>query len=342
MSLELFVNRDYENDLVYLKDGKYYDAVTLQPYQIPEGSVLIKLLEWNQHDLDNFSSKPLYVLTHNKWIIFDVQPNGSLVTIAQSDILDNDESLVNATIFTLPDLSVPSTENEGLTELPKKDIPIEVYERFVFMINNGMSLNQYNEAVPEIGVHRENTPPPISGVPGSVGLSDRVSSGGYVNPVSIARSIETALSEPGSPTYDGSLGSYNEEHIPVNELKFEQMMLSPVASPVKSPGPIIQEDPLLKQSFDVLMKQVYNLPVEIPPFLVVDGSPIHFIDLNMARQLLDSGQIERYIFDPMLQPWAGHPFLSNRILTLFDKNGNSCLVRASYNPETRQLNQPVN
>ena len=206
MSLQLFVNRDYENNLIYFLNGKYYDATTLTPYQFPEGSSsarLTKLLEWFPEQIEAIPSRPVYVLTHNKWIIFGVQADGSLLVIAQSGPIDDDERVVDATIFKLPDIST-----EPLSELPRRDFPMNIYERFIFLVNNGMRLTEYNNAIPTIGIQPSDIPQPIAGLPGgSIGLSDRVASGGHVNPfapVSIRPSSETALSPPGSPVYDGA------------------------------------------------------------------------------------------------------------------------------------------
>lgn len=416
MSLQLLINRDYENDLVYLINGKYYGAVTLTPYQLPSGSTLIKLLEWTDQDLQNISSRPLFVLLNrDRWTILEVLTNGSLMTVAQSNPLKNNEIVINATIFKLPDLS--SIKGDEIAELPKRDFPMEIYERFVFMVNNGMKLNQFDEAFPEVGVRPEDIPQPIPGLPGgSVGLSDRVTSGNYSGsaPVSIRRSVETALSEPGSPSlsYDGvyeenetlreiSSPLFNGMQSPLENignpprlfdgqspssplnyedlerqgdiilqrqmeemrsrtgyrqpssggLRVEQMerdaifshglSFSPVDSPVRSPVRSPEADPLLQQSYETLMKQIYNLPVKLPPYLVINNIPTYFINFDQAGQLLSTGQVERFILDPILQPWAGHPFLSNRIIRLFDLNGNSYLVKANYDFRTGQIYPPI-
>jgi len=38
MSSQLYLNRAYQNNLVYQIGGKYYDGLTLTPYEFPEGT----------------------------------------------------------------------------------------------------------------------------------------------------------------------------------------------------------------------------------------------------------------------------------------------------------------
>jgi hypothetical protein len=274
MSVSLYVNNNYQNDLIYLYNGKYYNAVTLSPDQ-DSPSDLTKLLEWTDEQIRSIPSNPLYVLTYKKWIIFSAQADGSLAVVSQSGPINDDEVLVNATIFKLPDL-----EN-NFNELPRRDFPMNVFERFVFLVNNGMTIGQFNNAEPEVGVR----------------------------PVSIERSFETALSEPGSPIYDGSASPIFESPPPSEPKVINQ----------KSP----EEDDIFKQSYETLMKQLYGFPVQLPSHLM--GIP--FIESFQADYLLKTKQIESYSIDPILQPWAGHPSSPIRIITLIDKNGNSYLVR---------------
>ncbi len=73
--------------------------------------------------------------------------------------------------------------------------------------------------------------------------------------------------------------------------------------------------------------------------------------------MFQDNQVERYIVDPILQPWSGKPeglqrplhsnavqlppTSPNRILTLFDKNGVTYLVKAQYNQTANQIYPPV-
>ena len=86
-----------------------------------------------------------------------------------------------------------------------------------------------------------------------------------------------------------------------------------------------------------LIKRLYNLPVDMPEFLIVNGLKLNFIPFSQVSSI----QIERYIIEPLLQPWAGPPNIQNRIITIFDKNGMTYLLKANYDPVSNQIFPPV-
>ena len=102
---------------------------------------------------------------------------------------------------------------------------------------------------------------------------------------------------------------------------------------------VVQEpaDQLAQQSYETLVKQLYGLPVTLPESLIVNGLRLEFIPFSQ----LNSIQIDRYIIEPLLQPWAGPPSSQNRILTIFGKNGMTYLVKAMYNQATNKIFPPV-
>jgi len=104
-----------------------------------------------------------------------------------------------------------------------------------------------------------------------------------------------------------------------------------------------QEDELQKQSYETLLKQLYNLPNAdaLPEFLIINGLRISFISFEEITQMLNQNQIERFVIEPLLQPWAGNLGTTNRILTIFSKNGMTYLVKANYNPVNNSINQPI-
>jgi hypothetical protein len=101
------------------------------------------------------------------------------------------------------------------------------------------------------------------------------------------------------------------------------------------------EDTLLRDSHETLVKQLYGFPVQTPEFLIVNDLRANFIPFDQMAQMLQSNQIERYVLDSMLQPWAGPPNKPNRILTMFGKNGITYLVKAQYNQVNNQIYPPV-
>lgn len=93
----------------------------------------------------------------------------------------------------------------------------------------------------------------------------------------------------------------------------------------------------VQQSYETLIKQLYGLPVVLPQFLILNGLKVNFISFEQ----LSSIQIERYIIEPLLQPWSGPPNTLNRILTIFGKNGITYLVKVRYDQATNHIYPPV-
>ena len=94
---------------------------------------------------------------------------------------------------------------------------------------------------------------------------------------------------------------------------------------------------LLNTSYENLLKQLYRIPVQLPEFLIINGSRINFISFQMLTQ----NQIERFDLNPLLQPLAGLPESSNRILTVVDKNDTTYLVKVRYDQTTNQAYPPI-
>jgi hypothetical protein len=143
-----------------------------------------------------------------------------------------------------------------------------------------------------------------------------------------------------------SLEDLGQSHISSSEQNVS------LASPTNQPPSIIQNETqmqsLLRQSYETLIKQLYSIPVELPPFLIINGIRSNFIPFQEVAEMLQTNQIERYTIDPILQPWAGvppvsgvFPGTSNRIITMFGKNGITYLVKARYDPQTNQISPPI-
>jgi hypothetical protein len=94
---------------------------------------------------------------------------------------------------------------------------------------------------------------------------------------------------------------------------------------------------LAQLSYETLVKRLYGLPVEMPQFLIVNGLKLNFIPFSEVSKI----QIDRYIIEPLLQPWSGPPSSPNRIITIFAKNGMTYLVKAKYDQVSNQIFQPV-
>lgn len=93
---------------------------------------------------------------------------------------------------------------------------------------------------------------------------------------------------------------------------------------------------LLQMSYETLIKQLYGIPLEpypVPEYLIINGLKVNFIPFQNVTNL----QIERWIIDPVVQPWAGPPGTPNRIITIFTRNGLTYLVKARYDSVTNQV-----
>lgn len=100
---------------------------------------------------------------------------------------------------------------------------------------------------------------------------------------------------------------------------------------------ISQGDDLFVMSYETLSRQLYGLPVIIPEFLVINGLRVNFIPFETIAKMISKNEIERWIIDPLLQPFAGPPGTNYRIFTFFGKNGITYLVKARYNTQTNQI-----
>lgn len=90
------------------------------------------------------------------------------------------------------------------------------------------------------------------------------------------------------------------------------------------------------QSYDALLKQLYGIPVELPPSLNLNGLEIPVISFSELPAL----RIVGFRLDPLLQPWAGPPSSPNRIITLILQDGRSALIKARYDADRNELHPP--
>ncbi|CAN5887423.1 hypothetical protein BH23THE1_BH23THE1_34340 [soil metagenome] len=92
----------------------------------------------------------------------------------------------------------------------------------------------------------------------------------------------------------------------------------------------LTRDDLQYQPQSPVRLQQTNLvfPHDIKPWIISFGE---------AGNMLQSGQIEKYVVDPSLQSSTGS---QNKTVTLFGKNGITYLVRARYDEATNQIFPP--
>ena len=86
----------------------------------------------------------------------------------------------------------------------------------------------------------------------------------------------------------------------------------------------------IEQPYEVL-RSIYST---LPDHLIINGLMVNFISFQQIADMLNQGQIERYIIDPLLQPWAQEPY---KILTFFSKNGMTYLAKVKYDQVSNQI-----
>jgi hypothetical protein len=94
------------------------------------------------------------------------------------------------------------------------------------------------------------------------------------------------------------------------------------------------ENITFKESYEMLLKRLYNLSIILPEYLVINGLKVNFIPFSQVSTI----QIQKYIIDPLFQPWTSSP---NKVITIFDKNGMTYLVHAQYDQSTNQIFPPI-
>ena len=78
--------------------------------------------------------------------------------------------------------------------------------------------------------------------------------------------------------------------------------------------------------------------------IVLQHPTLNLTSFEEVSQMLSRNEIVKYIIDPSLQIWVGGislPGISDRILTLFDRSGQTYLVKAKYDPQTHQIYPPI-
>lgn len=89
-----------------------------------------------------------------------------------------------------------------------------------------------------------------------------------------------------------------------------------------------QEDNIHK-----FMEMVQMMPKQLPQYINVDGVRSKVIPFEELAKI----QITRWEINPIVQEWATPP---NKIITIYDINGTSYMVKARHDQETNQLLPP--
>ena len=303
--IALYVPTDVTQTPQY-KFGRFYSSVTLEP-ELPLRLNLAIII-----NTEILTSKPLLVLYElfNRWGLY-VTDGNDLYNIGHSETYYRSSHRPLA----VHELTVPRLNPLGLNIIPSP--------------KPNFNQNQKNLIM--------NSRSPVAGI----------IVGGSHGAVEMDRSESGRPRPYGRPVMNSSLNVDFDGPSPrVSPPQSPRVGLPSISggSPRRrspSPQPInrIPEstDQLAQLSYETLVKQLYGLPVELPQFLIVNDLRLEFIPFSQ----LSSIQIERYIIEPLLQPWAGPPSTQNRIITIFGTNGMTYLVKALYDQATNRIFPPV-
>ena len=306
-ALELHIPNDRTAVPRYKIGNRFYESSFLEPaIELLSDTVILIYPEV-------FTSKPILVrTTTNRWLILDT---------FQNDLKVEGSS---------PYLTISEAVPVAMTEMK---IP-----RVILGEVRAALLPDFNENQKQLirdAIDTRSRLPPIASV----------NEGPY-------RASERGASQPGEfrlPIVGGSPGRVltppqtirtGQYQIPIVG-GYSNRVLTPPQSPRRNLSPRRDQpseaDELPKLSYETLVKQLYGLPVTLPQSLVVNGLRLEFIPFSQLNTI----QIDRYIVEPLLQPWAGPPSTQNRIITIFATNGITYLVKALYNQSTNKIFQPI-
>lgn len=87
------------------------------------------------------------------------------------------------------------------------------------------------------------------------------------------------------------------------------------------------------ESYQILLRQLYGLPIELPVFLRTNGIEAEVIPFDQVASL-------KITLDPLLQPWAGPPSNPTQMIILALQDGRTVFVKAQFDPKTNQIYPP--
>ena len=296
---------------LYDVQGNYFTGNTLTHFS---GSV--DIISRTTLDLSSFSSEPILVFTQNGWVLL-VSRNNTAVMIASSGELSS--PTVDMIRLIVPNISTSRVQTLDRMQLPPfnhnllAQIENITRQHLPFAIIYYVLDERYE--MPVVGRHYPN----LSGL--NI-ISEQTGQPGHMfgGVIPLEETIDTRewVRPPEIVQEDPNLGNN----------------VTPYSSSTQTN---IRNNEMIQQSYEILMKQLYGIPVQLPQYLVINGLRVNFVPFEQIGQMLSQNQIERYIIDPLLQPFAGPPGTEYRIFTFFGKNGVTYLVRAKYNPQTNQI-----
>lgn len=98
----------------------------------------------------------------------------------------------------------------------------------------------------------------------------------------------------------------------------------------------------MEKIIETMNRRMYRIyPVEIPTHIKIGEAYSDLIDAVDAKEKLASGSIEKIELIPSLQPYAGSQQSANRLVTIYDKQGNLYHSRVVYDAESNTIEEPL-
>lgn len=283
----------------YIINGNRYDANDLASDE-SIGQSNNRLLPG--FTIDRNGSQLIAVATSGGEILYQQQSNGQFIELTPRPNINNQE-LLNISVLVVP---LPNGTPSGIffPQLPLRDISnhhLVIYRLERIIRESPLDENTFTRILGALNSNLERSEPPLS-ISSSI-INSSSSSGVGFSQMAMANALEQ-----------------------VN--RSGKQMAQPIIEP---------QETLFKESYETLVKQLYGIPVQLPDFLIINGLTVSIIRADRINSTLAGDQIERWIIDPLLQPWAGAPGTPYRIFTLFTKSGVTYLIKGRYDQRTNQI-----
>ena len=294
---------------LYDIDGEYYDTISLSHFTGEIGRVITRI-KINFQRLNSLGFIAITNLNQSEWFVATIDSNN--VTI----IYWSDPNVLSRSMDDVHPLSIPNLTGyiPGQSEIPRILFPNVVFNRYtdiVDRVNEGSLLSIQN-----LNIDSEHA----------------------IIPEEQYYTIRVNESNIYELQRDYMLGWVK---LTVAQPMNYNLRIGDIVRKIVQPEKLTYPNTLVSQSYETLIKRLYGILVELPEFLIINDLRVNFISFQDTASKLQNNEIERYIVDPLLQPWAGVPGTLNRILTLFTRNGMTYLVKVQYNQETAQIFPPI-
>lgn len=247
------------------------------------------------------SSSPVFIKTTNNWMVSFADAHTFF--LFPEPVYDE---ILNVIQFRIPTPSSITPDASHLQEVDSFPYDEQRLRELIRLSNNQLTFRHMQTVSPSPPVRRISTPPRLQ------------------------RVRRTGRSMAAEPLFQ-ELGPIESPNLsPVRPEPHQLIETSSMNTDIRN----------LKNSYETLISQLYSIPVDLPETLFVGFVPAKVISFEQGIQKLTNGEIERFLIDPMLQPWAGPPSSPNRIFSFYSRDGLIYLVKGRYDAINNQIYQP--